>query len=333
MWVEPDRRDEIIDYLGYWSRRAGFPVVRMLQIIGLRERKFYEWKERYGLPWNHNGKQAKEFWLTEAEKEAIIAYAQARQTSGYRRLCYEMMDADVVAVSPSSVFRVLRDNDLMNRCKRPGASKKGTGFEQPLQAHEHWHIDIAYLNICGTFSYLCSVLDGYSRKIVSYGIGETMTEAAVEIIIEAAKEKYPAARPRIISDNGAQFMARDFKEFIRISGMTHVRTSPYYPQSNGKIERWHKTLKEESIRQKVPLSLADAIRIVGEYIAEYNGQRLHSAIGWITPNDKMAGKAREIWSGRDEKLERARKMRSLSRKGNAESEEFSSPGSEQKELG
>jgi len=66
-----------------------------------------------------------------------------------------------------------------------------------------------------------------------------MREADVEVILERAKEKYPVAKPRIISDNGPQFIARDFKEFIRISGMTHVRTSPYYPQSNGKIERWH----------------------------------------------------------------------------------------------
>ena len=76
-----------------------------------------------------------------------------------------------------------------------------------------------------------------------------MTETDIEIVLERAKEKYPEARPRIISDNGPQFIANDFKEFIRISGMTHVRTSPYYPQSNGKIERWHKLLKCECIRR------------------------------------------------------------------------------------
>jgi transposase InsO family protein len=95
--------------------------------------------------------------------------------------------------------------------------------------------------------------------------------------------------------------------------MTQVRTSPYYPQSNGKIERFHQTLKNESIRQQVPLSLANAIKIVGEFIEKYNSQRLHSAIGYITPNDKMAGKAEEIWNGRDEKLETARKLRKSAR--------------------
>jgi transposase InsO family protein len=248
-------------------------------------------------------------------------------------MCYEMMDADVVAVSPSSVFRVLRDNNLMNRFARPSPSKKGSGFEQPLKANEHWHIDISYLNICGTFYYLCSILDGYSRKIIAWEISETMTEAQVEVIVERAKEEYPKARARIISDNGPQFIARDFKEYIRLSGMTHVRTSPSYPQSNGKIERFHETLKNESIRQKVPLSLEDARKIVGEFIAEYNGKRLHSAIGWITPNDKMNGKAEEIWQARDEKLEVARKQRAVGKKKWLEKEEPTSPRSEPKELG
>jgi len=86
----------------------------------------------------------------------------------------------------------------------------------------------------------------------------------VEIILERAREQYPEASPRIISDNGPQFIAKDFKELIRICGMTHVKTSPYYPQSNGKIERWHKSLKSECIRRKTPLSLTDAQQAVSE---------------------------------------------------------------------
>ena len=117
-----------------------------------------------------------------------------------------------------------------------------------------------------------------------------MTESDIEIILEAAKEKHPAARPRIISDNGPQFIARDFKEFIRISGMTHVRTSPYYPQSNGKLERWHKSLKNECIRPGTPLTQEDARRLIQQYVDHYNTVRLHSAIGFIMPADMLAGR-------------------------------------------
>ena len=178
-----------------------------------------------------------------------------------------------------------------------------------LAAHQQWHIDVSYLNVSGTFYYLCSILDGCSRYIVHWDLRESMTEADIEVILERAKELYPEARPRIISDNGPQFIAKDFKEFIRISGMTHVRTSPYYPQSNGKIERWHKSLKGECIRPGTPLSLDDAGRLVAGYVEHYNNVRLDSAIGYITPKDMLAGRRDEIHAERDRKLEAARKQR------------------------
>ena len=126
-----------------------------------------------------------------------------------------------------------------------------------------------------------------------------MKETEVEIILERAKEKYPEAKPRIISDNGPQFIAKDFKEYIRISGMTHVKTSPFYPQSNGKIERFHKTIKQESIRPYCPVNRQDARRIVEEFVAHYNTKRLHSAIGYVAPQDKLLGREKEIFAERD----------------------------------
>jgi putative transposase len=127
-----------------------------------------------------------------------------------------------------------------------------------------------------------------------------MRETDVEVILQRAKEKYLEAKPRIISDNGPQFIARDFKEFIRISGMTQVRTSRYYPQSNGKIEHWHKSLKGECIGPGTPLSLEDARRLVEGYVEHYNNVRLNSAIGYITPKDMLAGHQQEIEAERDE---------------------------------
>ena len=155
------------------------------------------------------------------------------------------------------------------------------------------------------------MLDGYSRAIVHGDLREAMREADVEITLETAKEKYPDAKPRIISDNGPQFIAKDFKEFIRISGMTHVRTSPYYPQSNGKLERWHKSLKSECIRPGVPLTPGDARRLIERYVVHYNTVRLHSAIGFVTPADMLAGRREQIHAARDRKLEQAREQRQL----------------------
>lgn len=223
-----------------------------------------------------------------------------------------MLDADVVACSPSSVYRVLQEAGLLDR-HTPKSSSKGQGFIQPLRPHEHWHVDVSYLNIAGTFYYLCSLLDGYSRFLVHGELRETMTEADVEQVIQRAREKFPGVTPRIISDNGPQFIARDFKEFIRLCGMTHARTAPYYPQSNGKIERWHRLLKEECIRPGTPLSVQDARRIVGQFVAHYNTVRLHSAIGYVTPQDKLEGRDKEILAARDHKLEAARERRKQKR--------------------
>jgi transposase InsO family protein len=140
-----------------------------------------------------------------------------------------------------------------------------------------------------------------------------MAEADIEVILRAAKEKHPEARPRIISGNGPQFIAKDFKEFIRISGMTHFRTSPYYPQTNGKIERWRKSLEGECIRPGTPLSLDDARRLVEGYVEHYKNVRLNSAVGYITPKDMLAGRRPEIHAERDRKLEGTRKQRQIRR--------------------
>jgi transposase InsO family protein len=280
--------------------------------IGITRSKYYDWRRRYGKTNEHNAWIPRDFYLTDREKRAIIAYYNTHLLEGYRRLTYMMMDDDIVAVSPSSVYRVLVNAGLLRRWNRK-PSKKGAGFQQPLKAHEHWHIDISYINICGTFYYLCSILDGFSRYIVHWEIRESMTEADVEIILQRAREKFPDAKPRVISDNGPQFISKDFKEFIRISGMTHVKTSPYYPQSNGKLERYHRTVKGTCIRVKTPLSLEDARHLVTDFVDHYNNTRLHSAIGYVTPKDKLQGRAEMILAERDAKLVAARECRKAKR--------------------
>jgi putative transposase len=302
----------VIDFVRRWSEATEIGAARFVRWLGVTSSKFYQWRQRYGQANEHNGWVPRDFWLEDWEKQAILDFHLQYPLEGYRRLTFMMLDRSIVAVSPASVWRVLHQAGRLSRWNgKP--SKKGTGFQPPRQPHEHWHVDVSYLNLAGTFYYLCSLLDGYSRTIVHWEIRESMTEADIEIVIERAKEKFPQARPRIISDNGPQFIARDFKEFIRISGMTHVKTSPYYPQSNGKIERWHRSLKSECIRPGTPLSLEDARRLVARYVEHYNTVRLHSAIGYITPREMLEGRQQEIFHQRDEKLEAARERRKLRR--------------------
>ena len=307
-WVEPDIRDEIIDFVRDWSNSCEIKPKILIKWLKISASKYYSWLNRYGKVNEHNCFIPRDNWLEGWEKEKIINFFKNHFTEGYRRCSYMMLDRNIVAVSPSSVYRVLKKAGLLKKWNKI-KNTKGEGFEQPLKPHEHWHIDIAYVNLMGTFYYLISLLDGCSRFIVHAEIRKSMKEDDVEIILQRAKEKFSNAKPRIISDNGKQFIAKDFKEFIRLSGMTHVRTSVCYPQSNGKIERWHRTIKNECIRPGTPLNHEDASRIIEEYVTYYNNERLHSSIGYITPKDKLFGREKLIFSERDKKLETAREKR------------------------
>lgn len=301
-----------MDYIGHWTNRAELPQKQLLAWLELGSSKFFQWKQRYGKVNEHNGCVPRDTWLEDWEREAILVYHDRHPLEGYRRLTFMMLDDDVVAVSPASVYRVLKTAGRLDR-RWNAPSKKGTGFVQPLKPHEHWHIDVSYINLQGTFYFLTSVLDGMSRFIVHWELRETMKEEEIEIILQKALEKVPDAKPRIISDNGPQFVAKDFKAFIRLVGATHVRTSPYYPQSNGKLERWHGSLKRECIRPSCPGSAEEARKRITAFVAHYNTVRLHSALGYITPADKLAGLDAVIFAERDRKLEQARQRRAQAR--------------------
>ena len=298
----------MIDFVVHWHKQTGICIGQFLSLLGLSKSTYYDWKARYGVPNGSCASLPKTSWLLDWEKQAIITYALSHLGLGYRRLSYQMIDEDVVAVSPSSVYRVLKGTDLLGRTAQ-AVSKKGTGFDQPTRAHQHWHVDVSYLNICGTFYYLCALLDGYSRFLVHFEIREAMRERDVEIIIQRGREKFPNVRPRIISDNGPQFIAHAFKSFIRHCGMTHVRTAPFYPQSNGKIERWHQSLKRECIRPKTPTNLEEAREVVARFVAHYNHKRYHASIGYIAPVDKLCGRAPLIVKERKRKLAQAKCLR------------------------
>lgn len=302
----------MVDYVRYWKDRTGIPAKQIVAWLGIQAGKFYDWKNRYGKVNEHNGWIPRDHWLTPEEKQAILDFHHRHPLEGYRRLTFMMLDANVVAASPASVYRVLKAAGVIGRSQAKRTSK-GKGFDQPPHPHRDWHVDISYVNIAGTFYYLCSVLDGYSRYLLHWEIREAMLEEDVEVVLQRTREKYPNAKPRIITDNGPQFIAKDFKQFVRISGMTHVKTSPYYPQSNGKLERFHRTIKADCIRPGTPLTVQDARRIVDNFVRHYNEVRLHSALGYVTPATKLARREKEVFAARDAKLAAARQHRQQQR--------------------
>ena len=117
-------------------------------------------------------------------------------------------------------------------------------------------------------------MDGYRRKILSWGLYQRMEGVWAEIEVTKAKERYPYAKPRIITDNGSQFISKDFKELTRLLEIEHTLTSPGHPQSNGKLERFHRTIKSEHVRQSGYFSYEDAKERMGKWIEYYNEARL-----------------------------------------------------------
>lgn len=143
-----------MDLVRRWSEETEIGATRFIRWLGVASSKFYHWRQRYGRANEHNGWVPRDFWLEEWEKQAILDFHLQYPIEGYRRLTFLMLDRNIVAVSPASVWRVLHQAGRLSRWNRK-PSKKGTGFHQPLRPHEHWHVDVSYINIRATFYYLC----------------------------------------------------------------------------------------------------------------------------------------------------------------------------------
>lgn len=314
VWVEPDIRDAVVETIHNLTGKTEISAQRMLSLLGIPPSTFHTWRDRLGEPNKHSGMIPKKHWSLPWEREAVISYAKSHPGEGYRRLTYMMLDENIVALSPSTVYRILKKALLLNRWNQTKKAGKGNGFSQPTTPHQHWHTDIKYVNFKGTFLFLISVIDGYSRYIVHHELRQNMQEYDVQITLQTAIDKYPGMKPRLISDNGSQYISKDFAEYMRSVGLHHVRTSFAYPQSNGKIERYHRTISEECIRTTSFIDLADAKFQIAEYIAFYNTKRLHSAIYYLTPEDILEGRMNERLEQRQAKLDQAYLNRIASQK-------------------
>ena len=309
-WVEPDIRDNVVETVLTYKERTGKSIRDLISFAGISSAKFYDWEKRYGISNKHNGKIPKSNWILDWEKKAIVKYSRDHEEEGYRRLCYQMIDKDVAYASPSTVYRILKANNLLTVYIIPKSrSSRGNGYRQPGAPHEEWHIDISYVNVLGSFMFLIAIIDGYSRFITYHELRAYMQEKDVTVVLQRAYEKFSGVNPRIISDRGSQFISREFKKYLRFIGLKHTYTSAGYPQSNGKIERFFRTTKEECIRRNSFLSIEDARKIIGKYVDYYNYERLHSAIDYVTPYDMIMGRRDEILKARDEKLRKARMQR------------------------
>jgi transposase InsO family protein len=269
--------------------KTGIGTLTLAGFAGVSERTWREWKERQGQETRHNGHIPRNHWVTPEEAAAILAYCQDRMEAGYRVLCWQMVDLNIAAVSPGTVYNVLKRGGLTKKWAIQTEEGK-KGFDQPKGIHEQWHTDFSYIRVCGNYYYFVSVMDGYSRKILSWGLYESMERIWAETALMKARELYPEAHPRVITDNGAQFISKDFRELVSLLEMEQTFTSPAHPQSNGKLERFHRTFKSEHVRQAAYLGREDAVARMKKWIRYYNGERLHAALYYLSPDDVFSGR-------------------------------------------
>jgi transposase InsO family protein len=175
--------------------------------------------------------------------------------------------------------------------------------------HHHWHTDIAYIKINHNFYFLIMMLDGYSRYLLGWELMSDMLGSSVENFVQRIKDKYPDARPMLITDNGSQFISIDFKRLVSALQIDHVKTRRNHPQTNGKIERMNGTVKNEAIRPRCPDSFQEACDILGNYETYYNTKRLHAGIRYLRPIDMFDGNDKKILNERGEKIKLAREAR------------------------
>jgi len=288
--------------------RTGWTVRRIVRRLGVPRTRYYDWKRREAedlLDDRVPGSRSSPYAILPEEKAAVIDYALKHPKEGYRRLAWMMIDDDVAYVSPSSVYRILDEGDLLYRWKR--SQRSGEPPPEPTGPNERWHTDLMYLRIEDTWYFLVTVLDAYSRYVVHWDLLTTMTAAAVRVVMQDALKK-TGANPEIVTDNGSQFTAKDFRELVRDFQLEHIRIRTYHPESNGKLERFHRSTRE-ALDDVELRNLGRGREIIGRWVDYYNRERLHAALDYLPPAEYWEGEPEARKQERSKKLERARQRR------------------------
>lgn len=292
-------------------------------MIQLNSNRYYRWRKRYaeegleGLEDRVSIPRAVAHKLLPEERSAIVQAAQSPKYLDlrHRKLAYQLQDDGVVFASPSTVYRVLKAEGLIHEWELPRADTCD-GEIKVTRANQVWHTDITYIPIGDSFAYLISVLDGYSRYIVHYELCLSMTARDMERVVAQALENAGITEkgkaPALVSDNGVQLTAKSFQALLRRFGIEHRRIAVGHPESNGKIEVFHKTVKYERVYvQDRYANFLEAQRDIDRFVRHYNTKRLHQGIDFVTPEQRYTGKDVAILEKRKQKHEAAMAYRKL----------------------
>lgn len=222
---------------------------------------------------------------TPTEIQAVRTFALAHPAVGYKRLTWWMVDADVAYLKEHQVLHALRDGDLLRR--RGLQSDESLRRPPPAsRPDEQWHIDIMYVWVRPTWYYLVDIIDAFSRFIVHWTLNPTMTSDTVLLTVQEAVDRLETRQPgepKVVHDSGSQFISRDWHSFVGALGLTDIRTRVAHPQSNGCVERLHRTHRQEALAGQEPENYYAACDLFARHVCFYNHSRPHTAINCMPP--------------------------------------------------
>jgi transposase InsO family protein len=296
-------------------------VRQTLEELDVSRSSFYRWYQRYN-KYGYDGlanrpPNVKRFWnkIPDHERKRVVDIALDYPELSPRELAWKITDSEGTYISESSVYRILKSYDLITSPNYIVMAAADEFKNKTKQIHELWQTDFTYLKVIGWgWYYLSTVLDDYSRYIIAWKLFTTMsTDDVVQTLDLAIKNSgvnRPTVKhkPRLLSDNGPCYIASDLQNFLVKNDMSHTRGQPYHPMTQGKIERWHRTMKNQIKLQNYyfPGELEQEIK---SFVEHYNHQRVHESLDNLTPADVYHGRAKEVMTLRDELKEQTLRRR------------------------
>ena len=298
-------------------RRSGWPAQRTLAVLGVSRRSYYRWLKEEAWARRLPAEPVRPVQPYEAlseEKEAVLAYARRHPELRHREMAWRMVDEDVAYLSPSTVYRILKEANLVCPWRRRRKRRRGED-EKATRPDQRWSTDLMQVQVGEGVYYFVSFMDEYSRYLVHGELapsmdGQTVSWAAQRAIdtLPRRLDGLPVVQPEIRSDNGSGYISQEFRLVLKENGLGHHRIRPHCPEENGLMERAYRTLREELEGEELT-NLLQARGVLARIVKRYNEERLHSALGYLRPKDFYRGSPREKQDERRRKLIEARHRR------------------------
>jgi len=276
-----------------------------LMALRIPKSSYYRWRRCDGLE-SHSGDRGRP-WnrITPEEESKILTIAREYTELSSRQLAVWITDNEGFAVSESTVYRILRKEGLVKRLEVQLVAGKEY-HAKTTRPHQMWATDASYFKVVGWgYYYLVTVMDDYSRFILAWKLQKDMSaNSLIEVIQEAVDatgmtEVPVEDRTRLLSDNGAGYVSRSFRDYLHLVGIRHILAAPYHPQTNGKLERYHQSIKREV--NQVPYELPGQLEMaIADFVDYYNYRRYHKALGNVMPADVLYGRREQILQRRKE---------------------------------